>query len=84
MNPHADISSFTPGGHKAYVRPIDVKGQLGAWPVQRWKESLREGFSLSTSSLTSKGQQDAASNATKWDLSAPFAFSRRAVQSYLA
>ena len=81
MNPHADISSFTPGGHNTYVRPIDVKGQLGARPVQRWKESLREGFSFPTSSLSGKGQRDAASNAAKWDLAAPLALSRKVEQS---
>lgn len=52
MDPFADINSFQ--GNKAsaqaqfnshaHVRPLDVKGQLGAGPVQRWKETLREDF----------------------------------------
>ena len=52
MNPYADINSFQ-GNRKsaeaqfdshAHVRPLDVKGALGAQPVQDWKEALREDF----------------------------------------
>ena len=47
LNPHVDICTFTinkemtPAGSRPYVRPMDVKGQLGARPVQVWKEDLR-------------------------------------------
>ena len=43
MNPLVDIQSFTLGDMHTtgYVRPIDVKGGLGANPVQDWKEGLR-------------------------------------------
>ena len=52
MDPFADINSFQGNAHSAksvldhsaHVRPLDVKGQLGAGPVQRWKETLREDF----------------------------------------
>lgn len=52
MDPFADINSFHGNAysaksvldHSAHVRPLDVKGQLGAGPVQKWKETLREDF----------------------------------------
>lgn len=51
MDPFADINSFQGNAYSAkntfshgHVRPLDVKGQLGAGPVQRWKETLREDF----------------------------------------
>jgi len=51
MDPFADINSFQGNKYSAkvtlshgHVRPLDVKGQLGAGPVQRWKETLREDF----------------------------------------
>jgi len=47
LNPTNDISSFTAGPmHRetAYVRPIDCKGNLGARPIQMWKEMLRKDF----------------------------------------
>lgn len=53
MDPYLDINSFTGNaqsakavGHAArgWVRPLDVKGNLGGGPVQKWKESLREDF----------------------------------------
>ena len=53
MDPYADINSFQGNkasaiaqfNSKAHVRPLDVKGALGAEPVQKWKETLREDFS---------------------------------------
>ena len=51
MDPFSDVNSYqgasaSLAGTKlgAYVRPLDIKGQLGAGPVQRWKEGLREDF----------------------------------------
>ena len=51
MDPYLDINSFTGNGvsakatfSDAHVRPLDVKGNLGAAPVQKWKETLREDF----------------------------------------
>ena len=52
LNPFLDINSFTGNKHSAlaqfdshaHVRPLDNKGNLGAKPVQDWKESLREDF----------------------------------------
>ena len=47
MNPQNDITSFTTGPmHRgsAYVRPLDVKGQLGARAIQEWKEMLRQDY----------------------------------------
>ena len=55
MDPLSDISVYasSPGRPSSparasqptgYVRPIDVKGQLGARPIQQWKETLREEF----------------------------------------
>ena len=51
MDPFADINSFQGNMTSAkqsfshgYCRSLDVKGQLGAGPVQRWKETLREDF----------------------------------------
>ena len=38
MNPFTDINSFVGG-----TRILDAKGQLGARPVQQWKEMLRTG-----------------------------------------
>jgi hypothetical protein len=47
MNPLADINAFSNGGRMSgFVRPIDTKGQLGAGPLQMWKESLREDADL--------------------------------------
>jgi len=39
LNPLLDIDAFGSTQHR--TRPIDVKGQLGARPVQEWKEMLR-------------------------------------------
>ena len=46
MNTFADITAFSSGGYhpEAYVRPMDVKGQLGASSIQQWKEMLRQDF----------------------------------------
>jgi len=38
LNPHCDINIFVGG-----TRILDAKGQLGARPVQQWKEMLRGG-----------------------------------------
>ena len=39
LNPFADINCF--GATIARSRILDTKGELGARPVQRWKEMLR-------------------------------------------
>lgn len=53
MDPFADINSFQGNAHSAknvlvaggaHVRPLDVKGMLGAGTVQKWKMTLREDF----------------------------------------
>lgn len=45
MDPFFDIQSYNGAGRATgYVRPLDVKGQLGARSVQQWKETLRERF----------------------------------------
>jgi hypothetical protein len=45
LNPLMDVNSFGSSHHHpldgAKVRILDVKGELGARPVQRWKEMLR-------------------------------------------
>ena len=43
LNPFADINSFASRVGYMGARPLDCKGELGAGPVQRWKEMLREG-----------------------------------------
>ena len=60
MDPFADINSFQgnyasakatySGGH---VRALDVKGNLGAAPVQKWKETLREDFARDADNYSS-------------------------------
>ena len=37
----------------AHVRPLDNKGNLGAHPVQVWKESLREDFARDDDNFSS-------------------------------
>ena len=60
LNNFADINSYAgsfipktydlnPGG--AVFRPLDCKGELGAGPVQRWKEMLREGMEVRKSTV---------------------------------
>ena len=61
MNPYLDINAFQ--GNKAsakaqfaangFVRPLDVKGNLGAAPVQQWKETLREDFARDADNFSS-------------------------------
>ena len=59
MNPFADIQSYNAAGRAAgYVRPLDVKGQLGALPVQQWKETLREDFALDTDNYSTNAQDE--------------------------
>ena len=45
LNPLMDVNSFGSSHHHplagARVRILDIKGELGARPVQRWKEMLR-------------------------------------------
>jgi hypothetical protein len=61
MDPFADINSFQGNresakaqfASQAHVRPIDVKGNLGARPVQKWKESLREDFARDDDNFSS-------------------------------
>jgi len=60
MDPFADINSFQGNAYSAkmtyangYVRPLDVKGNLGARPVQQWKETLRETFAMDTDNFSS-------------------------------
>jgi len=72
MDPFADINSFTGNAmsaknnldHTAHVRPLDVKGQLGAGPVQRWKETLREDFANDNDNASSN-QHDAMLDALR-------------------
>lgn len=52
LDPFTDINSYTGNyasakaqyNSHAHVRSLDVKGQLGAGTLQRWKETLREDF----------------------------------------
>jgi len=61
MNPFVDINSWQGNKYSAkqqfnsnaYVRPLDVKGNLGAEPVQRWKETLREDFARDSDNFSS-------------------------------
>ena len=61
MNPFVDINSWMGNKYSAkaqfnsnaYVRPLDVKGNLGAEPVQRWKETLREDFARDSDNFSS-------------------------------
>ena len=43
LNNFADINSYASLRGYTGFRPLDCKGELGAGPVQRWKEMLREG-----------------------------------------
>ena len=61
MDPFLDIDSYQGTVHSAKAtcdpyaraRPLDVKGQLGAGTVQRWKETLREDFSNDNDNFSS-------------------------------
>jgi len=72
MDPFADINSFQGNAtsakntldHSAHVRPLDAKGQLGAGPVQRWKETLREDFANDNDNASSN-QHDAMLDALR-------------------
>jgi len=62
MDPFNDINSFHGNVASAkqtfahgYVRPVDVKGALGAKPVQKWKETLREDFANDNDNFSSNG-----------------------------
>ena len=44
LNPFADINSYASRKGMFGARPLDCKGELGARPVQQWKEMLREGM----------------------------------------
>ena len=43
LNPFNDVNSFG-ATSRSNRRPLDTKGELGARPVQQWKEMLREGM----------------------------------------
>ena len=68
MDPYLDINSFQGNLHSSkeqfnahgFVRPLDVKGNLGALPVQQWKETLREDFA--------RDEDNASTNAHDADL----------------
>lgn len=76
MNPFADIQSFNSAGRASgYVRPLDVKGQLGAYAVQQWKESLREDFAQDFDNFSSNAH-DANMDALRAALGAGTAFSK--------
>ena len=53
MDPFLDIQSFTAAGQVGYVRPLDVKGQLGARSIQQWKNTLREDFAQDMDNFSS-------------------------------
>lgn len=61
LNPFLDINSFTGNyasakaqfNSHAWVRPLDNKGNLGARPVQMWKETLREDFARDDDNFSS-------------------------------
>jgi len=61
MDPYLDINSFQGNAtsakaqfaSKGWVRPLDVKGNLGAAPVQQWKETLREDFARDADNFSS-------------------------------
>ena len=61
MDPYLDINSFQGNKMSAkaqfaangFVRPLDVKGNLGAAPVQKWKETLREDFARDADNFSS-------------------------------
>jgi len=72
MDPFADINSFQGNAtsakntldHSAHVRPLDAKGMLGAGPVQKWKETLREDFANDNDNFSSN-QHDAMLDALR-------------------
>ena len=75
MNPFVDIQSFNGAGRATgYVRPLDVKGQLGARAVQVWKESLREDFARDDDNYSSNAH-DANMDSLREALGAGTAFS---------
>ena len=43
LNPFNDVNTFG-ATDRVTRRPLDTKGELGARPVQQWKEMLREGM----------------------------------------
>ena len=49
-NYHSAKAQFASNAH---VRPIDVKGQLGARAIQSWKETLREDFARDDDNFSS-------------------------------
>ena len=76
MNPFVDIQSFNGAGRATgYVRPLDVKGQLGARAVQQWKESLREDFARDDDNYSSNAH-DASMDALRAALGAGTTFSK--------
>ena len=76
MNPFVDIQSFNGAGRATgYVRPLDVKGQLGARAVQQWKESLREDFARDDDNYSSNAH-DANLDTLREVLGAGTAFSK--------
>jgi len=82
MNPYADINSFQGNAHsakaqssaKGWVRPLDVKGNLGAAPVQQWKETLREDFARDDDNFSSNAH-DANLDAIRTILATTSSFS---------
>lgn len=60
MNPFLDINSYQGNRVSAkqtfshgHVRPLDVKGNLGARPIQQWKATLREDFARDDDNFSS-------------------------------
>ena len=61
LNPFLDINAYQGNKYSAkaqfashaHVRPIDVKGQLGARAIQQWKETLREDFARDDDNFSS-------------------------------
>jgi len=82
MDPFADINSFQGNVwsakstfSKGHVRPLDVKGQLGAGPVQQWKETLREDFANDNDNYSS-GSHDAMLEALRGAMKSTSSFSQ--------
>ena len=70
MDPFMDIQSYNAAGRATgYVRPLDVKGQLGARAVQQWKNSLREDFAQDSDNYSSNAH-DASMDALRAALGA--------------
>ena len=76
MDPFMDIQSYNGAGRATgYVRPLDVKGQLGARAVQQWKNSLREDFAQDNDNFSSNAH-DASMDALRSALGAGTMFAK--------